>query len=139
MKFTSIKPALVAVLGLALASALVTVKAQTPTAAPAASTNEQVPDKTAPATTMTAPATKKTPYKGKITAIDASSVTVQGAKAPMTLAVTADTKFEFGTAKKNTPATAADFAVGDSVTGSYLKGSDGTMTAVTVRKKQAAK
>jgi Domain of unknown function (DUF5666) len=136
MKLTSLKPALVAVLGLALAGALVTVKAQTPTAAPAASTNEQVPAKTPPAT---ATATKKTPYKGKITAIDASSVTVQGAKAPMTLAVTADTKFQFGTSKKNTPATAADFAVGDSVTGSYLKNADGTMTAETVRKKQAAK
>ncbi len=134
MKLISLKPAFVAVLGLALAGALVTVKAQTTNAAPAASPSEQVPDKTAPAT-----ATKKTPYKGKITAIDASSVTVKGAKGPMTLAITADTKFQFGTSKKNTPATAADFAVGDSITGSYLKNADGTMTAETVRKKQAAK
>ena len=138
MKITSIKSALVAVLGLALAGALVTVKAQTPTAAPAASTNMQVPDKTAPAM-ATAPSMKKTPYKGSITAIDASSLTVQGAKAPLTLAITADTKFQFGTSKKNTPATVADFAVGDKVTGSYLKNADGTMTAETVRKKQAAK
>ena len=133
MKNIFVSSALVAVLGLALAGALVTVKAQTPTAAPAASTNEQVPDKTAPAT---APATKKTPYKGSITAIDASSVTVQG-KAPLTLAITADTKCQFGTSKKNTPATAADFAVGDKVTGSYLKNADGTLTAETLRKKQA--
>ncbi len=136
MKITFLTPALVAVLGLALAGALVTVKAQTPAPAPAASTNEQVPDKTAPAT---APVTKKTPYKGSITAIDASSVTVKTASASLTLAITADTKFQFGTSKKNTPATAADFAVNDKVTGSYLKNADGTTTAATVRKKQAAK
>jgi hypothetical protein len=130
MKLISLKPALVAVLGLALAGALVTVKAQTTNAAPAAST--------APSTPAKAPAVKKTPYKGSITAIDASSVTVKTATTSLTLAVTADTKFQLGTSKKNTPATAADFAVGDKVTGSYIKNADGTTTAATVRKKQPA-
>jgi hypothetical protein len=126
MKLISLTSALAAVLGLALACAPVTASAQS-TNAPSSSTSA-----------TTAPAAKKTQYKGQITAINASSVTVKGASATLTLAITSDTKFEFGTAKKNTPATAADFAANDNVTGSYTKNADGTMTAVTVRKKQPA-
>jgi hypothetical protein len=55
----------------------------------------------------------------------------------VTLAVAATSKFQFGTSKKNTPATAADFAAGDAVTGSYVKNADGTNTLATLRKKAA--
>ena len=124
MKLTFITPALVAVLGFALASAPVTVKAQTTSTAPAA----------APAPSK--PAKEKsdlTPYKGTISAIDASSVTVTTKKGDLKLAIDATTKFEVS--KK--AAAATDFAVGDKVTGSYATGADGSLTAHSLHKKAA--
>jgi hypothetical protein len=134
MKNTFITSALVAVLGFALASAPVTVKAQTtPTQTPAAtSTGSTTPSKPAKKSGKTA-----IPKGSTITAISASSATLKTASGDLTLVVTPDTKFQFGTAKKNTPATVADFAAGDTVTGSYLKNADGTNTLATLRKKAA--
>lgn len=122
MKITLLTPALAAVLGLALASAPVTVQAQSTNAAPAVAS---------------ATSTKKIPYKGEITTLDASSVTVKGAKT-LTLAITADTKFGLKDGKTLDPAAATDFAVGDKVTGSYIKNADGTLTAASVHKKKPA-
>ena len=136
MKNTCIVSALVAVLGFALASAPVTVSAQTtPTQTPAAtSTGSTTPSKPAKKSGKTA-----IPKGSTISAIDASSATLKTASGDLTLAITASTQFQFGTSKKNTPATAADFAAGDAVTGSYIKNADGTNTLATLRKKQAAK
>jgi ketopantoate hydroxymethyltransferase len=118
MKNTLLTSALVAILGLAFVGAPVTAQAQ--------STN---------ATAATAPKAKtkeaKTPYKGSITAIDASSVTVANKSTTLTLAIAATTKFE----KDKKPATIADFAVGDMVTGSYTKDATGAMTAASLHKK----
>jgi hypothetical protein len=131
MKNTFIVSALVAVLGFALASAPVTVSAQTtPTQTTAAtSTGSTTPSK---------PAKKKSEYtsfpKGsKISAIDASSVTLTTAKGDLKLAIDAKTGFEVD--KKKSDASA--FAAGDVVTGSYSTGADGSMTAHNVRKKTA--
>ena len=129
MKIKFLTPALVAILGLALAGVPVTVQAQTSTnAAPAA----------APADTSVAPKVKekkkksdKTEYSGSITAIDASSITVASTKKTLTLALAPTTKFK----KDKAPATAADFAVGDKVTGSYTTDATGAMTAASVHKK----
>lgn len=63
------------------------------------------------------------PYHGKITAIDATAMTVTvGTK---TFEITSSTKVT----KEGKPATLADFAVGDSVAGSYKK--DGEKMAAT--------
>ncbi len=88
MKNTLITSALVAIVGLAFVGASITAQAQT--------TN-------APATT--APATKavKTPYKGSITAIDASSVTVASKDKTLTLAITPETKYKVGKASATLP------------------------------------
>jgi len=132
MKLTILTPALVAILGLALASVPATLQAQTPT------TN--APSTTAPAATKPAKAKKpQAPsYKGSLTAIDttANTITVQipaTKKDPaktLTLAIAATTKF----AKDKKAATLADFAVGDNVTGSYTKNADGSLTANSVHK-----
>ncbi len=103
MKITLLTPALVAILGLALAST--TVSAQT-TNAPAAATT---------AKTSTAKATEKQKYGGTITAISATSVTVVSTKKTRVLAITPATTF----VKDKAPATAADFAVGDKVFGQF--------------------
>jgi hypothetical protein len=128
MKLTSLSTALAAVLGLALCATA--ASAQTNTA----------PMTSAPATTVsTAPMTastkaKKTPYKGTLSAIDASgaSITVQGATGPMMLKIMPNTKYRGAAAL-------TDFAVGDMVTGSYVKSDDGTMCAYSLHKKKAAK
>ena len=122
MKLPLLSTALAAVLGLALCGTA--VNAQT-TNAPAATTMAPAP--AAPSSKVT-----KTPYKGTITAIDAtgSSVTVQGAKDTLTLKITSSTKYKGGAAL-------TDFAVGDKVTGSYTKGDDGTLTAASLHKKKA--
>jgi hypothetical protein len=119
MKITLLTPALVAILGLALAGAPVTAQAQTSTNSPVA---------TAPAK-ATKPA--KINYTGSITAIDAASVTVASTKKTLTLAITPTTKFN----KDKTAATLADFAVGDKVTGSYSTDATGAMTANSLNKK----
>jgi hypothetical protein len=120
-------PAFVAIVGLALIGAPVTAQAQTSTNA------------TAPAAPSTAPKVKekkaaKVEYKGSITAIDATSVTVANSKKTLTLALTPTTKFK----KDKVTATAADFAVGDKVTGSYTTDASGAMTAASLYKKTEA-
>ena len=118
MKITLLTPALVAIVGLALAGATVTAQAAT-------STNTT----TATAPTKTAKA-KTTEYSGAITAIDASSVTVTGKKV-LTLAIASTTSFK----KDGKTATLADFAVGDKVTGSYTTDATGATTAYSLHKK----
>jgi len=120
MKNTLITSALVAIVGLAFVGAPVTAQAQT--------TN---------ATSSTAPApakAKKTPYKGTITAIDASSVTIASKEKTLTLAITPKTTFKVDKAA----ATQADFAIGDAVTGSYTKDSTGALSAASLHKKKTA-
>jgi len=122
MKINILSSALAAILGFALIGAPVTAKAQ--------ATND--------ASTPSAPAAKKakgdyTQYKGTISAIDASSVTVTTSKGDVKLAI--DDKTKFAVDKK--ASTAADFAKGDEVTGSYKTAADGTLTAHTVHKKTA--
>jgi len=131
MKNIIVAPAFAAVLGLALACAPVTLKAQTtPTSTPAAtSTGSTTPSK---------PAKKKSAYtpfpKGaKISAMDATSITLTTTKGDLKLAI--DDKTGFAVDKKKSAAT--DFAVGDVVTGSYATNADGTFTAHNVRKKTA--
>src|ERR1700683_3487965 len=122
MKNTLLTSAVVAIVGLALVGAPVTAQAQTPA--------------TTPASTSTPSSKKKsadTPYKGSITAIDASSVTVASTSKTLTLAITPKTKFKKDKAK----ATAADFAGGDAVTGSYTTDDSGALTAVSLHKKSA--
>src|SRR5271156_5139527 len=109
MKITLLTPALVAILGLALAGAPVTAQAQTSTNS--ADTTAPV----APATPAPAKKMKPTKYSGSITAIDAASVTIANTKKTLTLAITPKTKFK----KDKVVATLADFAVGDKVSGSY--------------------
>ena len=118
MKNTIITTALVAIIGLAFVGAPVTAQAQT--------TNS---------TTATAPAKpKKIQYKGSITAIDASSVTVASKEKTLTLAITGKTQFKVDKAG----GTLADFAVGDAVTGSYTTDSTGALSAASIHKKKAA-
>jgi hypothetical protein len=128
MKITLLTPALVAVLGLALASVPVTVQAQTSTNSPAEAAASPSPAKVS---TKKATKTKPTQYAGSITAIDASSVTIANTTKTLTLAIAPTTTF----LKDKKPATAADFAVGDKVTGSYTTDAAGTMTAHSLHKK----
>jgi len=116
MKLTLITPALVAILALAFSNT--TVKADTATTSSTSTTD----------TTATA---KKHPFKAQVTAIDttANTITIQGKEA-LTLLVTPTTKFKGGTAL-------TDFAVGDTVTGSYTKDASGKLTANSLRKKVA--
>ena len=119
MKLTLLTSALVAVLTLTCVSA----QAQAPAATSSSTTTSS--------TTTTAPMGKKIPYKGTITAVDASAntVTVKGAKDTMTLMIDSSTKYKGGKAL-------SDFAVGDMVTGSYTKDDAGKMTACSVHKKK---
>jgi len=125
MKTTFLTPALVAILGLALAGAPVTAKADATTNAPAAT-----PPAAAPAKVTK---TVKTPYTGTITAVDATSVTITGKK-NLTLAITPATKFK----KDGTKCTVTDIAVGDKVTGSFFTDDTGTMTASSIHAKTVA-
>jgi len=123
MKITLLTPALVAILGLALAGAPVTAQAQT-------STNTAA----APATPTKSTKPVKTRYTGSITAIDATSVTVESSKKTLTLAIAPTTSYM----KDGKAATLADFAVGDKVSGSYTKDATGAMTAASLHKKAKA-
>jgi hypothetical protein len=122
MKLIFITPALVAFLGLAFSGSLVTAQAQADTTAAVAP---------AQGTPTEATKVKKTPYSGKLTAIDttANTITVQTAKESLTLTITDKTKYKGGKAL-------SDFAVGDAVTGSYMKDPAGTMTAASLHKKK---
>ncbi|HEV3272580.1 MAG TPA: hypothetical protein VGZ93_10410 [Candidatus Methylacidiphilales bacterium] len=128
MKITLLTPALVAILGLALAGVPMTTQAQT-------STNS------ASATSAPATVPKSTKFRGTITAIDATSVTIGNKEASIanagktrTLAITPKTTFKIG----KTDATLADFAVGDKVSGSYTTDASGTMSANSLHKKSAS-
>jgi Domain of unknown function (DUF5666) len=125
MKITFLTPALVAIVGLALVGAPVTAQAQTSTNAPAAAASTATPAKVKKAA--------KTEYKGLITAIDATSVTVASTKKTLVLAISPTTTFK----KDKAAATLADFAVGDKVTGSYTADATGALTASSLHKKTA--
>jgi len=125
MKITLLSSALVAIVGLAFIGAPVIASAQTTTnaTAPAAPAKEK----------------KKSDYtqipKGaKISSIDATTVTITTTKGDVKLLIDATTGFEVNKKK----ATAADFAAGDEVTGSYKTAADGTNTAHNLRKKTEA-
>lgn len=136
MKMNLTTSALVAILGLALASVPFTAQAQTSTNATTTATTAP----TAATTTKPAAAKKaaKTQYKGSITAISATSVTVASTEKTLTLAITPSTKFGVKSAKKDyTAATQADFAVGDAITGSYSTDGTGALVANTIHKKAA--
>lgn len=120
MKITFLTPALVAIVGLALVGAPVTAQAQTSTNAPAA-------------TSAKVKKAAKIEYKGTITAIDATSVTVASTKKTLVLAIAPTTTFK----KDKAAATLADFAVGDKVTGSYTADATGVLTASSLHKKTA--
>jgi len=121
MKITLLTPALVAILGLALAGAPTTAQAQTTTT---------TPDTTAPAPAKVKKH-EKPEFKGSITAISATSVTVANKKKTLTLAITPKTTFKIDKA----PATVTDFAVGDKVSGSYSTDASGAMSANSLHKK----
>lgn len=131
MKNILLTPALVAILGIALAGAPVTAQAQTP--APATTTAAPAAVTTAPAKVKKAKKGTPIEYKGSITAIDASSVTVASTAKTLTLAIAPTTKY----LKDKKKATLADFAVGDSVTGSYTADATGALTAYSLHKKTA--
>src|ERR1700744_5013356 len=87
----------------------------------------------------TAPAKSKKPnFHGKATAVDAAAMTVT--VDTKVIYVTSDTKIT----KNGKPAVLSDIVVGDTVGGSYTKGDDGKMNAVTLhdgvkaKKKKAA-
>jgi ribosomal protein S1 len=126
MKTSLLNSALVAVSVLALC-APVALHAQTNTTNPIAT----APVKNPPmATTATSSSKKmaKTPYKGTVKSIDATSLVVTTTKGDETLAIDPKTKF---TADKK-KAAATDITVGEKVTGSFCKNDDGTMTAASV-------
>ena len=75
--------------------------------------------------------TAKIPYRGLITAIDATSVTVASKNKTLILAITPKTTFK----KDKVAATLADFAVGDKITGSYSTDATGAMMANSIHKK----
>jgi hypothetical protein len=125
MKINLLSSALVAIVGLALIGAPLTAPAQTNTPAAAA-----------PAKTSKKSA--KTEYKGSITAIDATSITVASTQKTLTMAITPATKFALMKKKQKLPAKASDFAVGDAVTGSYSTDATGALTANSVHKKAPA-
>lgn len=128
MKTTLLTPALAAILGLALTGVPIHTQAQTPSPAPVA------------AGAPTAAKPKKIEYKGTLTAIDSATntITISTSKndPKKTLALTISAKTSIQKDKK--PATLAEFAVGDKVTGSYVKDSaTGALTAASLHTKTA--
>jgi len=72
----------------------------------------------------TAPAKpKKIPFHGKAAAVDTAAMTIT--VGTMVINVTSETK----TSKNGKPATLSDIVVGDMVSGSYVKGADGKLSA----------
>ncbi|MCE0484334.1 MAG: hypothetical protein LV479_08870 [Methylacidiphilales bacterium] len=126
MKKSLFTTALPALLGAALVSLPFTLHAQT---TPTATT-------TAPAAKSTAKS-KYTSYAGKLTAIDTANndVTVTGTKRTLILNLATTTTYQVD--KKS--ATLSSFAVGDKVTGSYLKNADGSLTAHSLHKSTVRK
>ena len=125
MKLILSTSALAAVLGCALACAPVTASAQT---------NTSVSPSPAPAMDSGMKEKKKadyTEYKGTVTAMDATSLTVKNSKGEMKLMTDSSTMYQVNHKK----AAMTDFAVGDKVTGSYMTGDDGNMMAHSVHKK----
>ncbi len=126
MKINLITPALLALLGLALASA----PAQAQTTPTATTSTTAIAPAASPAPAK-APKSAKIPYKGSITALDATSVTVTTTQKTLLLEITPKTKFK----KDKAVAGIGDFAVGDLVTGSYSVDPTGALTANTLHKK----
>ena len=129
MKFTPSIAALVAILGLALASIPVTVQAQTP-----------APSTTPAPAKPKAKKADKIEYKGTLTVVDTTgnTITVSTSKKDPTkvlvLKIVPSTKI----LKDKAPATLADFAVGQTVSGSYTKDSTGLiLTAASLHLKTA--
>jgi ABC-type Fe3+-hydroxamate transport system substrate-binding protein len=125
MKLTLLTPALVALLGLALASS--NVHAQTTTTPPPGT-------QTMPANTTSAPSTKtagKQQFGGTVTAVDAASntVSVHSKKHDVVVSVDASTKLKGFTA-------IGDVAVGDKVSGTYETDGSGKMMALSLSKRQ---
>lgn len=114
--------ALVAIVGLAFVGAPVHAQAPATAPAPAAKKEHKKSDFT------------QFPKGAKLSAIDATSATITTAKGDVKLVIDATTGFEVDKKK----ATAADFAAGDEVTGSYKVNADGTNAAHNIRKKAAA-
>jgi len=98
--------------------ALYAIAAAALIAAPASIRAQDAATTNSPA--ATAPVHKKhaVPFKGKITAVDATAMTVT--VGTQVYNITSETKI----AKDGKPATLADFAVGDMVAGAYKKDGD---------------
>ena len=126
MKLILSTSALAAYLGIALASVPATLSAQTPTATDVTTAGAAA---TTPAPTKKS---KPTEYEGTLTAIDttANIVSVASTAKLLTMSITPATKIK----KDKKPATLADFAIGDKVTGSYTKDATGTLTAYSLHK-----
>jgi hypothetical protein len=119
MQIKLVSKAFVALVGLALIGVPLTTRAQ---------------DSTDTSTTTTAPAAKDKPAKdkfnGKIEAISSTSITVKSKDGSLVMAITPKTKF----GNKKSPATPADFAVGDKAHGTYSVDGSGTKTADSICK-----
>jgi hypothetical protein len=136
MKLNLICSALVATVGLALASAPLTTSAQMTNSAPMSSSGTMTGTSTPMMSAAPSKKEKKgdyTPYMGTISAMDGSSVTVTTKKGDMKLMVDSSTMVQIDHKK----AELSSFATGDKVTGSYMTGSDGTMMAHSLRKKSS--
>jgi hypothetical protein len=125
MKSSLLKSALVAVVGLALC-APVALQAQTNAVNPIATSPVVNPQASTSSTKA-----KKTPYKGTVKSIDASSLVVTTAKGDLTLAIAPTTKVLVN--KK--AAAVTDITVGETVTGSYTKDDTGALTAASIHTK----
>lgn len=66
-------------------------------------------------------------FRGKLTAVDKDAMTLTVGK--RTFAITSATKIT----KNGQPATLADGVVGEKVAGTYKKGEDGKLTAISIR------
>lgn len=121
MKINLSSKALAAIVGFALVGVPVTTRAQE-----SADSSTSAP--TAPASTDK-PAKDK--VSGKIEAISSTSITVAHKRESLVMAITSTTKF----GNKKSPATQADFAIGDKVECTYSVDGSGNDTAVSICKK----
>ena len=89
-------------------------------------------DKTTNAPSTPAPAARAVPFTGKLGSVDKVSMTItldEKNKTNRVILITSTTKI----IKAGKPATLADGVVGEAVAGSYVKSTDGKLTARTVR------
>jgi hypothetical protein len=97
--------------------------------APAAGVAQDKP-KTPPAAnagTKPAPGPRANPFRGTVTAVDKTAMTVTVGE--RVFHITSETNIT----RNNQPATVADLNIGDNITGNYLKAEDGKLMAKTVR------